>query len=103
MVLVYCVINRQKVMSKAFSPTLYKSQKLIIKCVNVTNFNVKCESLKTFCEDKYVGRITIFFTTEVSWKIRKPFMYNVIAFPELCKKDICDTRYIKKCEIDRYC
>ena len=43
--LVYCIIHRENLVAKNIFPELNKKLKSVIKCINATKANAKCERL----------------------------------------------------------
>ncbi|XP_067124482.1 protein FAM200A-like [Centruroides vittatus] len=55
MLLMHCVIHREKLVAKNISPVLNEVLNLVIKCINTIKASAKCEHLfKLFCEEQNV-------------------------------------------------
>ena len=68
MLVVQCVIYRENLVSKNFSPKLYEILNCIIKCINSIEANSKPERLfQKFCEANYADHVRLLLHIEVRW------------------------------------
>lgn len=64
----YCVIHREILFSKHFSPVHIKILEPIIKYTNDIKFNDQCENLfPIFCDNKTSDHVTLCFRIVMSW------------------------------------
>ena len=66
MIVLNCVIHRQKLAAKNITPVLNELQCSVIKCINYIKANAKCERLfKQFCENEDADYVRLLLQTEV--------------------------------------